>query len=85
MRNFAALALCDLPDGLAVDGLDLLAIEFELNFCHSAASPARVPQKWTPVLRLEHAQNFRYEHFLAANRFTLCRKTLMARILPGNI
>src|SRR6202035_2619368 len=38
MRNFMALALCNLPDGLAVDGLDLLAIEFELDFCHSAAS-----------------------------------------------
>src|SRR5260370_457687 len=38
MRNLAALALCDLPDGLAVDGLDLLAVEFELDFCHSAAS-----------------------------------------------
>src|SRR5882757_2786060 len=38
MRNFPALAFCDLPDGLAVDGLDLLAVEFELDFCHSAAS-----------------------------------------------
>ncbi len=38
MRNFMALAFCDLPDGLAVDGLDLAAIEFELDFCHSAAS-----------------------------------------------
>src|SRR3954452_19648647 len=38
MRNFAALAFCHLPDGLAVDGLDLLAIEFELDLCHSAAS-----------------------------------------------
>src|SRR5258705_3283830 len=38
MRNFPALAFCDLPDGLAVDGLDLLAVEFELDFCHSADS-----------------------------------------------
>src|SRR4030081_1552428 len=38
MRNFAALAFCDLPDGLAVDGLDLLAVEFELDLRHSAAS-----------------------------------------------
>src|SRR4030081_2907731 len=38
MRNFAALAFCDLPDGLAVDGFDLLAVEFELDLCHSAAS-----------------------------------------------
>src|SRR6202035_6080732 len=41
MRNFAALAFCDLPDGLAVDGLDLLAVELELDFCHSAASLGR--------------------------------------------
>jgi hypothetical protein len=38
MRNFAALAFGHLPDGLAIDGLDLLAVEFELDFCHSAAS-----------------------------------------------
>src|SRR3984893_463641 len=38
MRNFAALALCDLPDGLAVDGFDLLAVELELDLGHSAAS-----------------------------------------------
>src|SRR5438445_6736015 len=38
MRNFAALAFGDLPDGLAVDGFDLLAVEPELDFCHSAAS-----------------------------------------------
>src|ERR1700726_1370280 len=38
MRNFAALALGHLPDGFAVDGLDLLAVEFELNLGHSAAS-----------------------------------------------
>src|SRR5207302_608721 len=38
MRNFAALAFGDLPDGLAVDGFDLLAVELELDFCHSAAS-----------------------------------------------
>src|SRR6202022_2231034 len=38
MRDFAALAFCHLPDGLAVDGFDLLAVEFELDFCHSAAS-----------------------------------------------
>jgi hypothetical protein len=74
-----------LPDGFAVDGLDLLAVEFELDFRHSAASPARVPQKWTPVLRSEHAQIVNCEHFLAANRFTLCRKMLMAGTLPGNI
>src|SRR6202163_5060232 len=41
MRNFAALALGHLPDGLAIDGLDLLAVEFELDFCHSAASFGR--------------------------------------------
>src|SRR5215210_367107 len=41
MRDFAALASCDLPDGLAVDGFDLLAVEFELDFCHSAASLGR--------------------------------------------
>src|SRR3979490_2009781 len=41
MRNFAALALGDLPDGLAVDGFDLLAVELELDFCHSAASFGR--------------------------------------------
>src|SRR5882757_197298 len=38
MRDFAALAFGDLPDGLARLGLDLLAVEFELNFSHSAAS-----------------------------------------------
>ena len=38
MRDLVAAAFCHLPDGLAVDGLDLLAIEFELYFCHSAAS-----------------------------------------------
>src|ERR1700736_660848 len=38
MRNFAALALGDLPNGLAVDGLDLLSVEFELDLRHSAAS-----------------------------------------------
>jgi hypothetical protein len=31
MRNFATLALGHLPYGLAVDGLDLLAVEFELD------------------------------------------------------
>src|ERR1700726_5194672 len=41
MRNFAALALGHLPDGLAIDGLDLLAVELELDFCHSAASFGR--------------------------------------------
>src|SRR5580700_7318703 len=41
MRNFAALAFGDLPDGLAVDGFDLLAVELELDFCHSAASFGR--------------------------------------------
>src|SRR4051812_24960036 len=38
MRDFAALPLGDLPDGFAVDGFDLLAVELELNLCHSAAS-----------------------------------------------
>src|ERR1700674_3796917 len=38
MRDFVALALGHLPDGLAIDGFDLLAVEFELDFCHSAAS-----------------------------------------------
>src|SRR5260370_9483941 len=38
MRNFGTLAFCNLPDGLAVDGFDLLAVKFELDFCHSAAS-----------------------------------------------
>ncbi len=46
MRDFVALAFCHLPDGLAVGGLDLLAVEFELDLCHSAASFARIPQKW---------------------------------------
>jgi hypothetical protein len=78
MRNLAALTFCNLPDGLAVDGFDLLAVELELDFCHSAASLARIPQKWVPVLRQEYAQNLKCEHFLAANRFTLCRKMLMA-------
>src|SRR3984893_16199347 len=42
MRDFAALPLGDLPDGLAVNGLDLLAVEFDLDFCcHSAASLGR--------------------------------------------
>src|SRR5437764_1700406 len=41
MGDFAALALCDLPDGFAVDGLDLFTIEFELDLCHSAASFGR--------------------------------------------
>ncbi len=38
MRNFAALAFCHLPDGLARIGFDLPAVELELDFCHSAAS-----------------------------------------------
>src|ERR1700738_4476711 len=29
---------------------------------------ARIPQKWTPVLRKEYALFKRFEHFLAANR-----------------
>src|SRR5665213_1397047 len=41
MRNFAALALCHLPDGLARIGLNLLAVEFELDLGHSAASLGR--------------------------------------------
>src|SRR4029078_4489303 len=41
MRDFAALAFSDLPDGFSVDGLDLFTIEFELDFCHSAASFGR--------------------------------------------
>src|ERR1700759_2320793 len=38
MRNLLALALCHLPDGLAGFGLDLLAVELELDLGHSAAS-----------------------------------------------
>src|ERR1051326_8859358 len=38
MRDLAALAFCNLPDGFAGVGLDLLAVEFELNLGHSAAS-----------------------------------------------
>src|ERR1700721_4637448 len=38
MRDFAALALCHLPDGFAVDGFDLFSVGFELDLCHSAAS-----------------------------------------------
>src|SRR5215470_3134809 len=38
MRDLPALALCDLPDGLARLGLDLLAVELELDLGHSAAS-----------------------------------------------
>src|ERR1700751_6422247 len=38
MRALRALALGHLPDGLAGFRLDLLAVEFELDFCHSAAS-----------------------------------------------
>src|SRR5436190_18469049 len=41
---------------------------------------ARIPQKWAPVLRKEHAQFNKFEHFLAANRMPLCRKMLGARI-----
>ena len=51
MRNFTALAFGNLPDGLAIDGFDLLAVELELDLGHSAASFARIPQKWEPVLR----------------------------------
>src|SRR6185437_6324215 len=38
MRNFLALAFGHLPDGLAGLGLDLLAVELELDLSHSAAS-----------------------------------------------
>src|SRR6266576_1801643 len=38
MRDLAALAVRHLPDGFAVDGFDLLAVEFELDLGHSAAS-----------------------------------------------
>ena len=38
VRNFAALTFRDLPDRLARIGLDLFAVELELNFGHSAAS-----------------------------------------------
>src|SRR5260221_2929140 len=38
MRDLAALAFCNLPDGLARVGFDLLAVEFELDLGHSAAS-----------------------------------------------
>src|ERR1700722_517391 len=41
MRNVAALAFGHLPDGLARIGLDLLAVEFELDPGHSAASFGR--------------------------------------------
>src|ERR1700722_9751319 len=38
MWNFAALPFGNLPDGFACVGLDLHAVEFELNLGHSAAS-----------------------------------------------
>src|SRR5476649_288294 len=38
MRYLAALAFGDLPNGLTRIGLDLLAVEFELDLGHSAAS-----------------------------------------------
>src|ERR1700692_2699996 len=38
MRDFAALAFRHLPDGLTGVGFDLLAVELELDFGHSAAS-----------------------------------------------
>jgi len=38
MRDFAALTFRHLPDRLARVGLDLFAVEFELNLGHSAAS-----------------------------------------------
>src|SRR5674476_889258 len=41
MRDFIPLAFCHLPDGLAVDGLDLLAVQFKLDLGHSAASFGR--------------------------------------------
>src|ERR1700726_2402734 len=41
---------------------------------------ARIPQKWTPVLRKEYAQFKWLEHFLTANRIPLCLKMLDARI-----
>jgi hypothetical protein len=40
---------------------------------------ARIPQKWTPILRSEYAQFMKVEHFLAANRIPLCRKMLYGR------
>src|SRR6202012_903980 len=41
MWNLIALAFRHLPDGLAQIGFDLLAVEFELDFRHSAASFGR--------------------------------------------
>src|SRR6202007_2336215 len=41
VRNFAAVAFGDLPDGLACIGLDRLAVQLELNPGHSAASLGR--------------------------------------------
>src|SRR5262249_46234528 len=38
MRDLLALALRHLPDGLTCSGFDLLAVEFELDRRHSAAS-----------------------------------------------
>src|ERR1700720_4884226 len=38
MRDFLALAFCHLPDGFPRLGLDLLAVELELDLGHSAAS-----------------------------------------------
>src|SRR5882757_6824752 len=38
MRDLTALPFGDLPDGLAGIGLDLFAVQFELNLGHSAAS-----------------------------------------------
>src|SRR3954465_11151720 len=38
MRDLATSAFRHLPDGFAGVGLDLLAVEFELDFGHSAAS-----------------------------------------------
>src|SRR6202047_1841796 len=38
MRDLSALAFGNLPDGFACIGLDLLAVEFELDLGHSAAS-----------------------------------------------
>src|ERR1700722_19622892 len=40
MRNLSALAFCDLPDGFADAGLDLLTVQLELDHLRSAALSA---------------------------------------------
>jgi hypothetical protein len=45
--------------------------------------PARIPQKWAPVLRSEYAHFIRVEHFLAANRIPLRRKVLVRARCDG--